>query len=206
MIAILTKADLDTHHHVFDQMFRGRAVVFHEMYSPDISVSEGREVDRYDEAGDPVYLISADNSGNVAGSLRLLPTVDDTILQNEFKDFFDVPVDFRCPTAWECTKFCIHPKNSTSDIDLCQTVASELLIELCALALRSGIEHIISVHEMRMMKIYRCVGWEPDQLAHARGNPDGLAVGLWEVSETQLGKMRDHAMQDSSHVKSHEHG
>ncbi|WP_234729615.1 acyl-homoserine-lactone synthase [Acidocella facilis] len=196
MIAILTNADRDTHHHVFDQMFRGRAVVFHEMYDQDVSISDGREVDRYDMAGDPVYLVLTDNSGDVAGSLRLLPTVGDTILQNEFRDHFDAPVDFRSPTAWECTKFCIHPRNSTSDIKLRRAVAYELLIKLCALALKSGIEHIISVHETRMIEIYRCIGWEPDQLARAHGNLDGLAVGLWEVSETHLREMRNRASAD----------
>jgi N-acyl-L-homoserine lactone synthetase len=189
MITILTSADRQTRPQLFDQMFRGRALVFHDRLGWDVNVLDGWETDRYDDE-EPVYLVSTDTVGNMLGSLRLLPTTGDTMLQNEFRNFFDEPVDIRSPTAWECTRFCVHPQSEVADLEYWRAAASELLIELCSLALNSGMEHIIGVYERPMARIYRRIGWEPELLARSRDDLGQLAVGVWEVSDQALYRMR----------------
>jgi acyl homoserine lactone synthase len=193
MITILTSADRETSPRLFDQMFRGRALVFHDRLGWDVNVFDSWEIDRYDDE-EPVYLISTDASGNMLGSLRLLPTTGDTMLQNEFRSFFDERVDIRSPTAWECTRFCVHHQNEVANLEYWRAAASELLIELCSLALSSGMEHIIGVYERPMARIYRRIGWEPELLARSRDGRGQFAVGVWEVSEQSLYRMRDIAL------------
>ena len=190
MITILTNADRETNTHLFDQMFRGRARIFYERLGWDVNVVDGWEIDRYDDL-DPVYLVSTDGGSRVLGSLRLLPTTGDTMLQNEFKHYFDEPVDVRSPTTWECTRFCVHPHDMVENLEHWRTAASELLTELCGLALKSGIEFIVGVYERPMARIYKRIGWEPDLLARSKDPARQLAVGVWEVSEQYLYRMRD---------------
>ena len=192
MIKILTVADRDAYPKLFDQMFRGRARVFHERHGWKVDVIDGLEIDRYDNE-EPIYLISVDEHETVLGSLRLLPTTGETMLQNEFRDFFDEPVDISSPTAWECTRFCIHPQDSVGSTEQWRTAASELLMELCSLALNSGIEHILGVYEFPMARIYKRIGWEPELLARSKEGYGQLAVGGWEVSGQNLERMRNNA-------------
>jgi acyl homoserine lactone synthase len=187
MARILTNADRDAYPDLFDQMFRARAEVFHKRLRWNVVVRNGWEIDRYDENEDPVYLVTIEGSRTISGSLRLLPTTGPTMLSNEFANFFDEPIDVESPTAWECTRFCIHPFNPG-----CETrrqISTRLLIGLCELCLLSGVEQIVAVYENCMSRVYGRIGWVPTVLATAcRGN---LTVGIWDVSEQALNDMRN---------------
>jgi N-acyl-L-homoserine lactone synthetase len=187
MIKILTNSGRIEFSDLFKQMFRGRAAVFHERLRWDVRISAGMEIDRYDEESDPVYLVSIDAAGRMHGSLRLLPTTGETMLRNEFANFFTEPVDVSSPTAWECTRFCVHsdPSHETS-----RQVSSELLIGLCELAIESGIEQIIGLYDERMTRVYRRIGWSPAPLAVSRPEIGKLVVGIWDASQEALQAMK----------------
>lgn len=187
MSKILRKYDMDLYPQLFDQMFRARAEVFHERLGWDITVSNGREIDHYDEMGNAIYIVTMEGSQVISGSLRLLPTTGPTMLRNEFMNLFDEPVDVKCPTVWECTRFCVHPNAVGSETQ--RQVSTRLLIGLCQLCLLSGVQQIIGVYERRMTRIYGRIGWVPTPLASAcAGN---LILGLWDASEQALSAMRD---------------
>ena len=63
MIEILTRADEPRVPAWFDQMFRGRAKVFHERLRWRVVVRDGREMDRYDEHERTIYLMAIDSAG-----------------------------------------------------------------------------------------------------------------------------------------------
>lgn len=105
MLRILTKDMLETDRRAFDEMFRARAAVFRDRLGWQVDVRDQWERDRYDEAEDPVYLVTQRPSGTLTGSLRLLPTTGATMLKSEFRHFFDQPIDVDSPTTWECTRF-----------------------------------------------------------------------------------------------------
>ena len=106
----------------------------------------------------------------MTGSLRLLPSTGETMLRHEFAAMFDEPVDFGSPTAWECSRLCIHPRASTSMSSTAfQTVSTELLSGLCELALRSGIDQIVGLYDQRMTRVFRRIGWCPQPLTEAVG-------------------------------------
>jgi N-acyl-L-homoserine lactone synthetase len=193
MITILTNADRATNPQLFEQMFRGRAAVFHDRLRWEVLVREGLEFDRYDEEEDPVYVVAIDEREVVVGSLRLLPTMGETMLRNEFADFFSDPVDVMTPTAWECTRFCVHPPISIAASYSPQRISSELLVSLCKLAMATGIDQIVGLYEAHMARVYRRIGWSPVPLARSREEVGKLIVGIWDVSQSAIANMRSRA-------------
>ncbi len=178
---------------LLDAMFRARAAVFHDRLSWNVQVRDGREIDRYDEAGDPLYLMSLDSGGEPTGSLRLLPTVGETMLGNEFAAFFDPPVVVRSDTIWECTRFCIHPRPGGDRRTNGRAISTALLMGLCDLALSRGITHIVGLYDAHMTRVYRRIGWEPRPLAIARPDVGNLIVGIWDTSQAAIQAMQARA-------------
>ncbi|MBK3400597.1 MULTISPECIES: acyl-homoserine-lactone synthase [Methylobacterium] len=195
MIDILTNADREARAADFDAMFRARAAVFHDRLGWAVCVRDGWESDRYDEDEDPVYLVSRNGEGCVTGSLRILPTTGETMLRNEFAGFFDEPVDVQTPIAWECTRFCVHPRNRPNDQSDLQ-VSSELLIGLCCLCLSSGIEQVMGLYDQAMTRIYRRIGWSPVPLARSKPEVGQLIVGIWDVSHEAIEAMTVRSVPD----------
>lgn len=189
MIKILTNGNREDSAELFDQMFKSRALVFHERLRWKVTVKDGWETDRYDDE-DPVYLASLDESGQHQGSLRLLPTTGPTMLQNEFADFFTESVDVSAPTIWECTRFCIPPQLRKDSRKATSETSAELLIGLCELCLLSGIEFVVGVYDASMPRIYRRIGWNPELLARSRPEIGNISVGLWEATSSALGAMK----------------
>jgi acyl homoserine lactone synthase len=192
-ILTLSKSKKDQYPNLFEQMFRGRALVFHERLRWQVKTVNGQEIDRYDEYEEPVYLLAVDMAGRLHGSLRLLPTVGPTMLQTEFKDFFQDDVDVRSPAIWECARFCVPPSggNSAQCVSL---VSAHLLIGLCALCLASGIEFIVGVYDTSMIRIYKRIGWAPELLAHCRPEIGNISVGIWEATSVVLSTLKEQRM------------
>ncbi|AHF88044.1 acyl-homoserine-lactone synthase (plasmid) [Rhizobium leguminosarum bv. trifolii WSM1689] len=180
MLRILTKDMLETDQPAFDEMFRARAAVFRDRLGWQVDVRDRWERDRYDEAEDPVYLVTQRPSGTLTGSLRLLPTAGATMLKSEFRHFFNQPIDVDSPTTWECTRFCVHP--FAGHMEQSRAVATELLSGLCDLALETGIESIVGVYDGAMVGVYRRIGWRPTPLARSLPEMGKLYVGLWDVT------------------------
>ena len=189
MIKTLTTGDREHSTELFDQMFRSRALVFHERLQWRVSVKDGWETDRYDDE-DHVYLLALDENGEHQGSLRLLPTTGPTMLQNEFSDFFTESVDVSAPTIWECTRFCIPPQPPKDPRKAVSETSAELLIGLCELCLSSGIEFVVGVYDASMPRIYRRIGWSPELLARSKPEIGNISVGLWEATPSVLATMK----------------
>ncbi|MCJ2034589.1 acyl-homoserine-lactone synthase [Methylobacterium sp. J-068] len=199
MIRILTEGDRESFPGLFDQMFRARAAIFNDRLGWDVNVADGLEVDRYDRTGSAVYIVAHTEDGVATGSLRLLPTMGDTMLRHEFAGFFAESVDVQSPTAWECTRFCVHPTQHEKDRpEAMGRVSSELLIALCQLCLQSGIQHIVGLYDVRMTRIYRRIGWSPDPIASSHSERGHLLVGLWEASPEAVQRMEAIAARNAS--------
>lgn len=180
MIQVITRDNIETCRDIVTKMYSARANIFKYRLGWDVSVADGLEIDVYDRNHDPVYIIAKGDDGELTGSLRLLPTIGDTMLREDFRTFFDPEVDIMSPTVWECTRFCVHPNVGAAESRL---VATELLLGLCKLARVSGVEHIVGVYEASMLGVYRRIGWSPETLARSRPVFGKLMVGLWSVNE-----------------------
>ncbi|MCV0398225.1 acyl-homoserine-lactone synthase [Neoaquamicrobium sediminum] len=161
MITIVEGAERDRHPALIDEMFRMRAAVFADRLEWDVSVTNGREVDRFD-AEDPLYLLSLDDrTGALQGAVRLLPTTGPNML----RDVFPVLVPGGAPASpliWESSRFAVNPAafNAYERAEANHVVnrtTIELLCGIVEVCQRAGIEHVVSVFDARMARIFRTI-------------------------------------------------
>lgn len=90
-------------------MFRLRCKVFHERLGWEVSHTEGREVDVYDDL-DPIYMIAQEeDASDVIGCWRMLPTTGRYMLQDTFPQLLLGEKPPRDPRIWELSRFAVAP-------------------------------------------------------------------------------------------------
>lgn len=102
------------------------------------------------------------------------------MLKNDFLVMFQGDVDIECATAWECTRFCVHPSEDKHVI--AKSIALELRLGLCNLALASGIDTIIGVYVAAMERVYQRLVWSPILLAKSYPAFGFINCGILEIS------------------------
>jgi len=194
MIKHFQGRDRDQFPHEVDQMFRLRARQFRDRLNWKVTVRDGWEIDEFDRMN-PLYLVSMDDdTGQIAGGLRFLPTTGPTMMKRVFDQYFDEPFDIETPFVWECTRFAIEPcvaKRRITPTGLCKTTF-ELMQGGCEVAMMAGVEQIVGIFDHLMVRIYRRAGWAPEIIASTdRLGSDTIFVGLWDVSSASLHAMRE---------------
>src|SRR6056297_1001695 len=115
MITILTGTELKQKRGLRKQMFSDRAQQFSEFLGWGVSVSPGgEEQDEYDSLN-PVYVIASDVWGRHQGSMRFLPTIGRTMV-NEHFSHLNSGLAVCDPKIWEATRFCLsqHASGTTA--------------------------------------------------------------------------------------------
>lgn len=175
MIRFVYADELRNHPVLAETMFRDRAEQFRTRLGWKVTVNEyGWERDEYD-ALNPLYVIWEAADGRHAGSMRTLPTLGRTMINEHFLDLTD-GVAITSPFIWECTRFCLSPTAQTG-------VAAGLLMAGCEMGLRFGLEQSIGVFDSRMPRIYGRIGWRPDVIGTSGGGHDSVSVGVWNITE-----------------------
>jgi len=176
-----------------NEMFRLRARQFRDRLGWKVNVQAGWEIDEYDDMN-PLYLVSLDEqTGEVRGSLRFLPTTGPTMMKGCFDKYFDVPFDVESPLIWECSRFCIEPTvhGKVSGSALRQTTF-ELMHGGCEVVLMAGVEQVLGIFDPFMLRVYRRTGWGPEIIASTDElGPNVVYFGIWDVSEAKLKSIRD---------------
>jgi N-acyl-L-homoserine lactone synthetase len=186
MIVAIEPHNARQHSYLIDKMFRLRARVFRDRLGWDVQVTDGKERDKYDDEG-PVYIIYADDeTQEVKGCLRLLPTTGPTLLADIFADTLPDAVHIRAPTIWECTRFCLDDRDR-EDVLLTSAV---LITALGAVAINSGIESIIGNFDSAMLRLYRRLGCEVDVLGSTQRYGQPIYLGLFPISERVLTRVK----------------
>lgn len=158
-----------------DSMFRDRAAQFKTRLNWDVRVdATGHEIDQYDLLN-PLYAIWEAPDGRHGGSMRFLPTIGQTMVNDHFLDILD-GVRIESPLIWECTRFCLSPRHDAHAAD----ISAALMLAGCEIGLQFGLSDWVGVFDPRMVRIYRRIGWEPTVLGEAGTGRDRIAVGLWE--------------------------
>ncbi len=156
-------------------MFRDRAVQFSARLGWEVSVDDdGNERDQYDDLN-PLYILWERPDGTHGGSLRLLPTTGDTMLNDHFGHLTD-GVTIQSPFIWECTRFCLAPGAEAH-------VSSALMLGVLELGLNAHLDHIVGVFDARMIRVYARVGWGPTVLGTEGEGRNAISAGLWPCDE-----------------------
>lgn len=201
MITVVEGVDRDDYPDLIDQMFRMRAVVFGERLRWDVRIVDGREMDVFDDE-DPVYVLSVDEgNGLLRGAVRLLPTTGPNMLRDVFSALVpDGAVE--SPLIWESTRFAVNPSLSaggraSNPNHLLNQTTLELLVGLVDVCQHSGVEHIVSVFDARMARIFRAADCPYDLI----GTPTRFGrvmtyAGLFEVSDSMRERLLAAAERD----------
>ena len=159
-------------------MFRDRAAQFRDRLNWDVSVDEkGWEVDQYDHLN-PLYTIWQNPDGQHGGSMRILPTVGQTMTTELFLHITG-GVRIVSPLIWECTRFCVSPRSFAN-------VGPAVMLAGMEFGLRFGVEQAIGVVYAHTLPLYRRLGWMPDIVGQERAGVDEICICLWEVSEASI--------------------
>lgn len=173
MLRYIYGTDLHNFPKLRDTMFQDRADQFKERLGWEVSVDEaGHEVDQYD-ALNPLYVIWEQADGTHGGSMRFLPTVGRTMVNEHFGELMSGPII--SPTIWECTRFCLNR-------DAESRVAAALMLGGGEIMQNFQINHFVGVFDARMVRIYRMIGSSPDILGSDGEGRDKISVGLWHFA------------------------
>jgi N-acyl-L-homoserine lactone synthetase len=193
MYLLIQAHEYHKHTELLDQSFRLRKSVFADRLGWDVSVSNHRERDRYDDLH-PVYLLWCDAQRTpLYGTVRLLPTTGPTLLYDVFRETFPDASDLVAPGIWEGTRMCIDEGALARDIPglTPERAFCLLLLALCEVALDNGIDTLISNYEPQMRRVYQRAGAEFDELGRADGyGRYPVCCGAFEVSSRILAQMR----------------
>ncbi len=158
-----------------DTMFRDRADQFLTRLGWAVRVNAaGEERDEYDDLN-PLYLIWQNEDGRHGGSMRFLPTIGQTMVNDHFRHLTD-GVRIESPLIWECTRFCLAPGAE-------RRVSAGLVLGAGEIMANFHLKHFVGVFDPRMERIYRLMGLEPDVLGRSGEGRDRIGVGLWEMQE-----------------------
>lgn len=198
MIVVVEKSNAYRHANLLDKMFRQRARFFHDRLKWDVQVTDGRERDRYDDAG-PVYIIYIDGvRGEVKGSLRLLPTTGPTLAADVFSDTLPDAVHLSAPSIWECSRFCLDQNVLAGGIEDIVFTSRVLIAALGEVAIHAGIESIIGNFDAAKLRLYRRIGCEVEILGSTSRYGDPVYLGVHHVSEVIVrrvwGKVKDNRL------------
>jgi len=159
-----------------DTMFKDRTGQFKIRHGWDVTVDEnGYEIDEYDSMN-PLYAIWEAPDGTHGGSIRVLPTVGPTMVNDHFSDLAGLKVV--SPVIWECTRFCISPRLTEGQ----SKVAASLILSGCELGVRFGLESSIGVVYSHTLPIYRRIGWFPDVIGTSGIGREEISVCLWPIN------------------------
>lgn len=201
MITVVEGVDRDDYDDLIDQMFRMRATVFGQRLGWDVQIVAGREMDVFDDE-DPVYVLSVDErNGSLQGAVRLLPTTGPNMLRDVFSAL--VPNGaVESPLIWESSRFAVNPSLSaggrvSNPNHLLNQTTLELLVGLVDVCQHAGVEHIVSVFDARMARIFRAADCPYD----LTGTPTRFGrvmtyAGLFEVSDSMRERLLAAAERD----------
>lgn len=178
MLRFIYGKQLLAHEKLRASMFQDRAEQFRKRRGWPVTVDEnGEERDEYDH-DETLYVIWEGADGLHGGSMRLLPTLGQTMVNDHFLHLTDQkPV--RDPAIWECTRFCLGRNGSPR-------VAAALMLGGGEVMQRFGVEHFVGVFDAPMKRIYQKIGCAPDVLGSSGGGREETSVGLWRFTEPAL--------------------
>ena len=164
-------------------MFLDRGEQFKVRLGWDVTVDEfGEERDEYDLLN-PLYVIVANDEGLHEASMRLLPTIGKTMVNDHFLGVTN-GVSIESPLIWECTRFCVSRGARPNAATKLMAAGGKVMQEF-------SIEHFVGVFDRKMLPVYRMIGSVPTVIGWSQGDSDRIGVGLWEYTAGDHNRLLD---------------
>lgn len=185
MIRFLCASELQRRDKLRHSLFTARAEQFVERLGWDLKVNEqGEEMDKYDRI-DPFYIVIENPDGSHAGSLRLLPTVGETMIKDFFSSIVEIS-DYVDEAIWECTRFCVSRDASPRTSAMLLAAGAKFMQEF-------GLRSLIAVFDGRMKRVYERLQCSPCIVGCSDHSGYDLQVGVWDYDYHDYVKLLRHA-------------
>lgn len=144
----------------------------------------GMEYDQFD-VPEAHYIVRLNDAGEVDACCRLLPTEGPYLLKDVFPDLVESGVPPQRPDIWEVSRFAADNRTAPRNI------VGQLVTAMLEVGLRHGLEHFVSVSDIRIEPLLRRAGWPPRRLGLTRATTtDTVAAEIFEVSQRALDEVR----------------
>ncbi|WP_035711679.1 acyl-homoserine-lactone synthase [Bradyrhizobium genomosp. I (2014)] len=191
MIQLITQSSYGEFSDTLVEMYRLRHRVFKLRMGWDVQTSGDMEIDDFD-ALHPAYLAQLCESGQVQGSVRLLPTLGPTMLRDTFPALLEGQPAPSTPQVWESSRFAIDVAADAPKGDHRITRAAyELFAGMVEFGLSRQLTDIVTVTDVRMERILRRAGWPLRRIGNPSTVGNTLAVaGYLAISSEILSNLR----------------
>lgn len=186
MVIHVEMHERDTRAEAVAQHFRLRKKVFHDQLGWNVPVHGDRERDPLDDLP-CTYALSLGSDGAVNAGIRLIPTTQTTLLDLAFDGLVPDAVNFRSPTIWELSRYCVDHDLARDRLPAGLGLATlQLTLANFDYARRNGITHFIAVTEERVFELTNIFDLGVELLA--RRTIDGCRVvcTLFSIDERAM--------------------
>lgn len=186
MIVYVTPANRHKFRQQLDQYYQLRKRVFCDKLGWVKAKPDGKEVDRFDSLFNVYILCIDDESGAVAGGVRMMPSTGPTLLHTVWADMLPDNNDFRSPNIWEATRFCVDEEISSRKSNLLNRTTLMLSMAVADFGNANGISHVIAVCEHYFFNMAGAYGPQAEILS-TKVDENGLEIscGMWSTSSIQ---------------------
>lgn len=139
-----------------EDLYRLRYTVFHERLKWDVSVSNGMEVDEYDELH-PAYVVAQSADGTEKGCCRLLPTTGRYMLEETFRPLLYGVLPPKSSNIWEITRFAVLGNRKPPRYGV-RKLPIYIMQEAYRFALQNGITSYVAVTTPAFERLLRRLG------------------------------------------------
>ena len=167
-------------------MFAFRRQVFSDRLGWEVGTHDDLEFDLFDTMN-PVYMLARDNSGEIEGCWRLMPTTDIYMLQDTFPQLLrgeDVPCDSH---IWELSRFAVDAREVAGPVQApLNEVTYEMIRRLYEFARTFGINRFVTVTSVALERLLKRTGLPITRLGDGKAQKVGrvLSVACWvEVNQ-----------------------
>lgn len=168
------------------QYYRLRKKVFHDRLGWDVPVRGDQERDSLDELP-CTYTLSLGSDGAVNAGIRLIPTTQTTLLDLAFDGLVPDAVNFRSPTIWELSRYCVDHDMARDRLPAGLGLATlQLALANLDYARRNGITHFLAVTEERVFEMTNVFDLGAELLARRTIDGCRIVCTLFSINERTM--------------------
>ena len=203
MLQIIEGKDRQRHAELFETVFRARYQTFVVDRCWSLPTRRGLEIDQYDNDR-AVYIVDFDDAGHLQGSVRLTPTVTDSLTADYYPHLSDGGTALRDAFVYEGTRYMASPREKTPHGN--RDVKARILGAMTEWAWSFGVRHIQTVIDAALLRSFMQVNSKTFALGPShpygggKGVPGGgtcLAIRL-PVTERAINEIRNYGALESS--------